>query len=180
MRASVIYMTTLQQLRGGGKNLLKDAIARPLVCGTPTFMFRRKVFEAIGGTWIAGIGNERSDWALGCLALKKGYKVAPLKKSYIKVYINHQAQRMSDAGFYKDSAARYKLFHKYFLTEYSDIVEKYPKSAIIHYESLLVCSIKLKEFGEALKWWWLLVKTKHSFRALVSLPYYFCRYGFSG
>ena len=143
-------------------------------------MFRRKAFEAIGGTWIAGIGNERSDWALGCLALKMGYKVAPLQKSYIKVYINHQAQRMSDAGFYKDSAARYKLFHNYFLTEYADIIEMYPKSAISHYESLLVCSINLKEFGEALKWWWLLLKTKPSFRALVSFPYYLCRYGFSG
>lgn len=162
---------------GGGKELLINAIAKPLVCGTPTLMFRRDVFEAIGGTWVAGIGNERSDWALGCLALKKGYKVAPLRKSYIKVYINHQAPRMSDAGFYKDSAARYKLFHKYFLTEYADIIERHPKSAVNHYNSLLVCSIKLKEFSEAVKWWWLLVKTKLSFRTIASLPYYLCRYG---
>ena len=171
------YLYDHPAIIGGGVDLLKEAISKPLVCGTPTFMFRRKVFEAIGGTWIAGIGNERSDWALGCFALKKGYKVAPLHESYIKVYINHQAQRMSDAGFYKDSAARYKLFHKYFLREYADIIKLYPKSAVTHYESLLVCSINLNEFGEALKWWWLLIKAKLSFRTLASLPYYLCRYG---
>lgn len=66
----------------GGKEILPVAIANPIICGTPTLIFRRNVFEAIGGTWVAGIGNERSDWALGCLALKKGYKVAPLRKSY--------------------------------------------------------------------------------------------------
>ena len=63
----------------GGSEILPIAISKPTICGTPTFMFRRKAFESIGGTWISGIGNDMSDWALGCRALKQGWKVAALK-----------------------------------------------------------------------------------------------------
>ena len=41
---------------GGGVELLPLAISQPIVCGTPTFMFKRHVFASIGGTWISGIG----------------------------------------------------------------------------------------------------------------------------
>ena len=101
----------------GGKEILPTAVANPVICGTPTLMFSRKIFESIGGTWIAGIGNEMSDWALGCRALKQGWKVAALKESYLRIYINHGGIRMSDPLFYKNNAERYIKFHNHFLEE---------------------------------------------------------------
>ena len=161
----------------GGVELLEQAISQPIVCGTPTFMFRRKAFESIGGTWVAGIGNERSDWAMGCAALKKGWKVAALMNSYLKIYVNHHAVRMSDKGFYEDSAIRYKKFHGYFLEEYADIIKKHPTSGKYHYENLLFNTIVLHEYKEAFHWWVKLLQSRFSLKNLVLLPYYLIRYG---
>lgn len=156
----------------GGKEILSIAVAKPVICGTPTLMFRRNVFEAIGGTWISGIGNEMSDWALVCKALKQGWKVAALKESYLKIYINHNSLRMSDPCFYKDNAARYIKFHNYFLTEYADVIKEYPKSGIIHYESLILNYITVGQKAMAYDMWRRLLKVNFNIRSLALLPYF--------
>lgn len=156
----------------GGKELLPIAISSPVICGTPTLMFRRNVFESIGGTWISGIGNEMSDWALGCKALKQGWKVAALKESYLKIYINHISVRMSDSNFYQDSSERYIKFHSYFLSEYADVIKKYPESAVIHYESLIHNYISVGKIIKAFGYWKKLISVKFNFRSLLLFPYY--------
>ena len=77
----------------GGKEILPIAISQPIICGTPTLMFSRTIFDSLGGTWISGIGNDMSDWALVCKALNQGWKVAALKDSFLKIYINHDAMK---------------------------------------------------------------------------------------
>lgn len=156
----------------GGIEILSDAVARPTVCGTPTFMFRRHVFESIGGTWVSGIGNEMSDWALGCKALQLGWKVAALKKSYLKIYVNHESTRMSDQTFYSDNNERYIKFHNHFLTEYDNIISQNPKSAIYHYECLINYYIASGFFYKAFKIWTSLLKLRTNLRSFIIFPYY--------
>ena len=157
----------------GGKEILPQAISDALVCGTPTLMFKRDVFASLGGTWISGIGNEMSDWALGCKALSQGWKVARLKESYLKIYVNHSAVRMTDGRFYKDNSQRYILFHNYFLNEYEDIIKMFPKSASIHYKNLIFHYLKLGHRYVALKIWIRLLRSSLSLKNLLYYPYYF-------
>lgn len=156
----------------GGAELLPIAVANPVICGTPTLMFRREVFQSIGGTWISGIGNERSDWALVCKALKQGWKVGALKESYLRIYVGHGAVRMSDPHFYKDNADRYIKFAKYFLTEYADVIEKNPRSGITHYRSLIVQYMVKRDYGHALGAWKKLLRVDFSLHNLCMFPYH--------
>lgn len=156
----------------GGSELLPIAVSGSYVCGTPSFMFRRDVFESIGATWIPGIGNERSDWALACKALKEGWKVAALKDSYLRIYVNHSAVRMSDDKFYEDHCKRYVKFHNYFLTEYADVFKEHPLSAVLHYECLMYYNILLGEDKVARDIWFKLIKTRFNIRSISLFPYY--------
>lgn len=165
------YLYDHSALIEGGKEILPIAIAKATICGTPTLMFRRNVFESIGGTWISGIGNEMSDWALGCKALKQGWKVAALKESYLKIYINHRSVRMSDSHFYQDRSERNIKFHSYFLSEYTDVIKMYPESAVIHYESLIHNYISVGKIRMAFDYWRKLVSVKFNFRSLLLFPY---------
>lgn len=159
----------------GGREILPIAVANPVICGTPTLMFSRSVFESIGGTWISGIGNDMSDWALVCKALSQGWKVAALKESYLKIYINHGAVRMSDPSFYKDNSYRYIKFHSYFVSEYADIIRQYPKSGVTHYQMLVRYCILGGEYHNAFVFWLNLLKINPSFRSLALLPYSLCK-----
>ena len=176
---------TKEQLRihkaevGGGKEILPTAVANPVICGTPTLMFSRKIFESIGGTWIAGIGNEMSDWALGCRALKQGWKVAALKESYLRIYINHGGVRMSDPLFYKNNAERYIKFHNHFLEEYADVIKDYPKVGIIHYESLIPYYVMQGMYADAYNKWKKLLKVNFSLRSALLYPYFVTKHLFA-
>lgn len=154
-----------------GSDLLPQAIANPIICGTPTLMFRRHVFEDIGGTWISGIGNEMSDWALVCKTLKKGWKVGALVDSYVNVYVNHGAKRMSDVGFYTDSAKRYTLFYNYFLTEYADVFQAHPEAAVTHLKGLVNCYIIQKMWKKAFVVWHKLVTIQPTIKNMFYLLY---------
>lgn len=159
----------------GGNELLPIAISDSVICGTPSLMYRRETFASIGGSWIPNIGNEASDWALACITLKCGWKVAPLKESYINVYVNHNSTRLSDESFYIDRCERYIKFHKYFLEEYAETIKTYPKSAIRHYENLMFYYTMLGRFREACHFYRRLLKVRFNFRSLALLPYYVCK-----
>lgn len=155
-----------------GGNLLETALVEPVICGTPTLMFRREVFKSLGGTWIGGIGNDMSDWALVCKALKAGWKVGALKESNIKVYINHNSVRMSDIQKTKNEAEKYTLFHSYFLNEYADVFRKNPKLSIYHLDNLFCFNMLAGHRAEGFRVWKRLLKVRPDFRTLALLPYY--------
>ena len=156
----------------GGREILPIAISDAIVCGTPTFMFRRNVFDAIGGTWVANIGNERSDWVLACKALAQGWKVKAMRESFVRIYINHSAVRLSDNSFYHDNACRYIKFHNYFLQEYSDIITKDPSIAILHYRNLMYFYLEVKDIRFAWNMWIKLLKNNFGLINLALFPYY--------
>jgi len=158
------------ELEGG--DLLDIAVANPIICGTPTLMFRREVFESLGGTWIPNIGNEFSDWAFVCKALKMGWKIGALRESYLKIYVNHGSTRMSDPSQTIAHAEKYILFHNYFLNEYRDIFRRNPKSAKLHLEYLFCFNMLARHRLQAFKCWLRLIRANFSFRSIALLPYY--------
>lgn len=156
----------------GGIELLNIAVSNPVICGTPTLMFRREAFISIGSTWVAGIGNERSDWAMACKTLKKGWKVAPLKESYLKIYVNHSSTRMSSMHFYSDTYKRYIKFHEYFLNEYSEIFAENISLAKTHYYQLAPSYIMIGNIRKGVSYWKKLLKSSISIKNILILPYY--------
>ena len=156
-------------IRGGG--ILAKAISRPTVCGTPTFMFRRDVFKSIGGTWISGIGNPMSDWALGCKALRQGWKVGALDESYLRIYVNHGSVRMSDPDKSIETYRKTILLDEYFLREYADVIKDNPKSAELHYNNLCRNYLMLGDWKQSFMYYRQLFKSNRSIRNLVYFPY---------
>lgn len=156
-------------VRGG--DILAAAVSKPLVCGTPTFMFRRDVFKSIGGTWITGIGNPMSDWALGCKALSQGWKVGALEESYLKIYINHGSVRMSESVESKEMYKKNILLHEYFIKEYADVIKENPLSGELHYNNLCRNYMMLGELKRSFVYYIHLVKSHFSMRNLVYYPY---------
>ena len=138
------------------------APTRPLVCGTPTMMIRRDVFEKVGGAYDDSYGYIGSDWELMtrvCQLCQVDY----VPESLVKVYVNHGHARLS-TDFYQDKARKGIVFHNHFLNEYSEVFKKYPKSADFHYSSLCKCYATLKERKNAFKYWKLYLGTKPTFK----------------
>ncbi len=143
------YLHTHKATIEGGLEILPLAVADSVVCGTPSMMFRRSAFEDIGGTYIDGIGNNFSDWALATKAIANGWKVKKYDKSLVKIY-KHQINRLSDNTIKGiDGANKMILFHNYFLNEYSDVIRLNRNSGAIHYRGLVGAYIRLGKWKEA-------------------------------
>lgn len=133
----------------GGIEILPLAVADSVVCGTPSMMFRRNAFENIGGTYIDGIGNNFSDWALATKAIANGWRVKKYDNSLVKIY-KHKMNRLSDNTITGvDGAKKMLLFHSYFLHEYSDVIRLNRKSGAIHYRGLVGAYIRLGNWKKA-------------------------------
>lgn len=157
----------------GGIEILPQVVSKPIVSGTPTLLFKRHVFEDIGGTWISGIGNESSDWALTSKALKRGWKVGALKESYLKIYVNHGFQRLSDPLYCMSEAQKYLKFYSYFLNEYKDVFENNPKLSAYHIEGLFSNYMLSKQRFIALRYWIKLLRLRPNAKTFLLLPFKF-------
>lgn len=109
------------------------AIQRPIISGTPTFMFRRNAFVENGG-WKDDIGII-SDWEMAS-RFCQSWKIDYLPESLVNVYVNHGYLRQSDKSYYHDLALRRILFHNYFLERYSNLFQNNLRSTKYHYENL--------------------------------------------
>lgn len=166
------YLYTHEAGLEGGEELLPQAIANAIVCGTPSIMYRRNALEDIGGTYIRGIGNEMSDWALSLKALSRGWKVKAYEKSLVKVYVNHGLKRLTTDCFKDlDGLRRQILFANHFLTEYEEVIRNHPTSAIVHLKTLLNAQILLKNYREGFKTYYQLIKCSPSMKHIV-YPFY--------
>ena len=142
------------KIRGNAADIAPSA---PLVCGTPTLMVRREIFEAVGGSYNDEIGYVGSDWELAtriCQICEVDY----LPESLVKVYVNHGHARLS-TNFYQEKAKRAILFHNHFLKEFSGAFERHPKYAKLHYLVLSRSYSKLKKRKEALHFFKRYLKT---------------------
>lgn len=155
------------QLRGDVSELV---VEKPVVSGTPTYFFRREAFLANGGWKESDEVGIISDWEMGARFCQK-WKVDFVPESLINVYINHGATRMSEKKYYKNVLEKQIKFEKYFLSEFSEIFNKYPQKACSHWYSLSRALMIIGKYSEAWPFYKNLLKHRHSFKDLLLFPY---------
>lgn len=138
------------------KNTLRGDVAdvsleMPRVCGTPTLMVRKDVFESVGGTFNDSIGFLMSDWEMAariCQITKVDY----IPESLVRVYVNHSKERLSKTN----SKARGGIvYHNHFLSYFRVNFERSPQYAKYHYYELAKCYLEL---GDKKKAWQYIVR----------------------
>ena len=147
-----------------------DVVEYPTISGTPTYMFKRSVFEEFEGWKRKEEIGIISDWELAARVCQK-YYVDYVPESLINIYINHGKKRMSDSNFYPDLLKRNIVFHKYFLSEFSDVFMRFPRKKYSH---LYIISSSLMQLGmwkNGLKYYKELIETKINLKVLL-LPLY--------
>lgn len=145
-----------------------DVVERPKVSGTPTFLFRRNVFQELGG-WNENIGIV-SDWELAVRCCQK-WKVDYIPESLVNVYVNHSsATRMSDFRYYSDRCEKELKFAVHFLTEYKHIFDKYPQRAKLHLKNAYRFSYFLGYKKESQEYYKKLKSIDKSFKTQFLLP----------
>lgn len=145
-----------------------EVVEKPIVSGTPTYLFRRHVFKELGG-WNVNVGIV-SDWELAVRCCQK-WKVDYVPESLVNVYINHSKKRMTDFFYYPDRCERQLKFAEYFLTEYKHVFDKYPQRAKGHLENAFKFSYYLGKNRQSLKYYKRLCSVDKSFRTLFLLPF---------
>lgn len=148
----------------------KDVVEKPVISGTPTFLIKREVFSEVGGWKNENEIGIISDWDLGARICQK-WKVDYVGESLVNIYVNHSHIRMSDKAYYKDSLERSIKFHKYFLSQFSDIFEKYPSKSVTHLYSLSSSLIKIGRWKDATSYYFKLLLLKPSLKNL-AMPFY--------
>lgn len=150
------------ELRG---NVAMEVVEKPIISGTPTYLFKRETFEYLGG-WKDGIGII-SDWELAARACQH-YKVDYIPESLVNVYVNHGKQRMSEKKYY--GVNLYKnlfVFHLYFLSEFKNVFDKYPKKKHLHLYNLSKASYYMNNWKNAIKYQCQLLKIDFSLKNLL-------------
>jgi glycosyltransferase involved in cell wall biosynthesis len=150
------------ELRG---NVAMEVVEKPIISGTPTYLFKRETFEYLGG-WKDGIGII-SDWELAARACQH-YKVDYVAESLVNVYINHGKQRMSEKNFYGENLYKNSfIFHSYFLTEFKNVLDEFPKKKHLHLYNLSQASYYVNNWRNAIKYQCQLLRIDFSLRNLL-------------
>lgn len=150
------------KIRGNAADI---SVSAPLVCGTPTLMIRRKVFEAVGGCYDDSTGVIGADWELATRVCQI-CDIDFIPESLVKVYVNHGHPRLT-TDFYTEKAKKEILFHNHFLNKWSDVFKRHPNYACYHYNGLCHCYIQINDIKNAWKYFRLYFSTKPSFRGII-------------
>lgn len=146
------------------------AVSKELVCGTPTLMIRRRVFEEFGGTYDDSHGGIGSDWELASRICQK-YKVDYVPESLVKVYVNHGFGRLSDSSLRREYLNKQIEFHLHFLEEFQDVFERHPKYSALHLQMISKNLMLLGDWKGGLHYYRRLVKNHLDFKTCVLIPY---------
>lgn len=140
-----------------------EVVEKPVVSGTPTFLFKKSTFLEMGGFVKSSECGISSDWATAARYCQK-WKVDYVPESLIKVYVNHGAVRMSETQkYYKDNEKKNIVFHQYFLSTYSEIFDRFPRKAWLHYRGLAYSYYRLRDFKKGNEYYRKLLHTRLSF-----------------
>lgn len=166
------YVKTHKAILEGGSEILPKAVSGPYICGTPSTMYRRKAYLDIGGSYIGGIGNEMSDWALATRTIARGWKVKKYDVSLVRIFVNHGSAQMTTYSAQGIKGAKNMiLFANHFLNEYADIIKANPWVGEVHYLSLLRSYLILHDFSAASCAYKKLLRSHVSMRNIV-YPFY--------
>jgi len=127
-----------------------EAAAQPTVSGTPTFLFRKKVFLELGG-W-----NEDNpiptDWELGARCCQR-WMVDYIPESLVNVYVNHVYERISAQMRYDKKTLKKRIaMHEYFLKEFKETFDLRKGSRWYHYKSLSFFCFKVFDAFKTIKY----------------------------
>ncbi len=128
-----------------------EAVASPVISGTPSLLFRSEVLRSLGGWKSQDEIGIISDWELCARACQK-YKIDYVDDYLVNVYINHYSIRQSDSSYYDAFIKRNIVFHEYFLSYFDDTFKQTPKSASLHYQLLARYYSKIHDRKKALKY----------------------------
>ncbi len=127
-----------------------EAAEKPSVSGTPTFLFRKTVFEELGG-WNVN-SPLATDWELGARYCQK-WKVDYVPESLVNVYVNHIYERTSTHMRYdKQWLGRRIAGHEYYLNEFKDAFDQRMGSRWYNYKSLAFFCMKKHDIIKTLKY----------------------------
>lgn len=160
-----IVNTHKPQLRGA---VLADAVEQERVCGTPTLLLRRGVWEECVSK--AKVTTIASDWLSGARICKR-YKVDFVPEVLVKVYVNHGHTRMSDSGYYTDLLTKQIQFHLDFMEEFKDVFMQYPKKSALHLQMLAKNNMLLGNWKEGFKYYMKLLKYRPNIKTFALIPY---------
>lgn len=160
-----IVKTHKPQLRGA---VLADAVEQERVCGTPTLLLRRGVWEECVSK--AKVTTIASDWLSGARICRR-YKVDYVPEVLVKVYVNHGHTRMSDSGYYTDLLTKQIQFHLDFMEEFKDVFEQYPQKSALHLQMLAKNNFLLGNWKEGLKYYKKLLKYRPNIKTFALIPY---------
>ena len=142
------------ELRG---SVLEDVVAEPTVSGTPTLLFRREIFDAIGGYKESKEIGIESDWEFACRICEK-YKVDYVPESLVNVFVNHGHIRMSNSkNYYKEVDQKTITLHLYFLTKYADIFKRDPRKSTFHLKWIVSAYFHMGEYRKGYDYYLMLL-----------------------
>ena len=127
-----------------------EAAEKPTVAGTPIYLFRKEVFDELGG-WNYDMPIV-TDWEVGARCCQK-WKVDYVPESLVNVYENHCYVRQTDdilgqKAFFTKRVA----MHQYFLDEFKELFDKHPRHRAHHYSRMMYFSFKGGHYGGAIKY----------------------------
>lgn len=125
-------------------NVIDKILDKPRVSGTPTLLFKKEVFDLVGGYKEAEEIGIESDFEFAA-RICKHYKVDYVAESLVNVFINHSHLRMSDPQYYKESQRANVKFERYFINEFKDVFDNHPKMLYPHLYALCYTLSTLKD-----------------------------------
>ena len=146
------------------------AVSKELVCGTPTLMIRRSVFEEFGGSYDDTHGVIGSDWELASRICHR-YSVDYVPESLVKVYVNHGFGRLSETSLNREYLTNQIRFHLHFLDEFKEVFERHPEFSAIHLQMISKNNMMLGNWKEGFKYYWQLIRYRLDFKTCALIPY---------
>lgn len=132
-----------------------EAAEKPSVSGTPTFMFRKSIFEELGGWNLES--PLATDWELGARYCQK-WKVDYVPESLVNVYVNHIYERTSTHMRYDKHWLKARIAgHEYYLEEFKDAFKLQLGSRWYNYKSLAFFCMKNRDVWKTVKYSFLFV-----------------------
>lgn len=130
------------ELRG---HVPTDVLKNHNMSGTPTFLIKRSVIEAIGFYRDADETGTVSDWEFAARVCHH-YKVDYVPESLINIYVNHSHTRMTNVAYYKNYYDDRVKMHKFFLTEFADTFKAHTKVKAYHMLRMSFFSLKAHHY----------------------------------
>ena len=145
-------------------NAYFDQIEKQSVGGTPTLFIRREAFSRVGG--LNKTLKYVADWEFAT-RLSKYYLTDFVPEVLVHVHTNHGFERMQTKKETPERVQALIEFHEYYLSEFTDGFEIYPKKKIPHLKALSTLYFKSKNLNCGISNFLKFLKCRPKFKLVV-------------